>query len=88
MTIKRISGVNTTRNKSSLRRRRLLIRRVKKKMDAFVVKEMLGKNWMLFFFIRMRHIKRGEWKTTTSALIDDTHAHTLYIYIYMTSKLV
>ena len=81
MTIKRISGVNTTRNKSSLRRRRLLIRRVKKKMDAFVVKEMLGKNWMLFFFIRMRHIKRGEWKTTTSALIDDTHAHTLYIYI-------
>ena len=84
MTIKRISGVNTTRNKSSLiRRRRLLIRRVKKKMDAFVVKEMLGKNWMLFFFSRMRHIKRGEWKTTTSALIDDTHAHTLYIYIYI-----
>ena len=57
-------------------------------MDAFVVKEMMGKNWMLFFFSRMRHIKRGEWKTTTSALIDDTHAHTLYIYIYMTSKLV
>ena len=65
---------------------RRLLRRVKKKMDAFVVKEMLGKNWMLFFFIRMRHIKRGEWKTTTSALIDDTHAHTLYIY--MTSRLV
>ena len=52
-------------------------------MDAFVVKEMLGKNWMLFFFIRMRHIKRGEWKTTTSALIDDTHAHTHTIYIYI-----
>ena len=57
---------------------RRLLRRVKKKMDAFIVKEM-GKNWMLFFFIRMRHIKRGEWKTTTSALIDDAHAHTIYI---------
>ena len=58
---------------------RRLLRRVKKKMDAFIVKEM-GKNWMLFFFIRMRHIKRGEWKTTTSALIDDTRTHTIYIY--------
>ena len=59
---------------SSRRQRRVL----KKKMDAFVVKEMMGKNWMLFFFSRMRHIKRGEWKTTTSALIDDTHAHYIY----------
>ena len=61
---------------SSRRQRRVL----KKKMDAFVVKEMMGKNWMLFFFSRMRHIKRGEWKTTTSALIDDTRTHTIYIY--------
>ncbi len=55
---------------------RRLLRRVKKKMDAFVVKEM-GKNWMLFFF-RMRHIKRGKKWKTTSALIDDTHAHYIY----------
>ena len=49
-------------------------------MDAFVVKEMMGKNWMLFFFRIMRHIKRGKKWKTTRALIDDTHAHTIYIY--------
>ena len=45
MTIKRISGVNTTRNKSSLiRRRRLLLRRVKKKDGfAFCCEENDGK---------------------------------------------
>ena len=53
-------------------------------MDAFVVKEMMGKNWMLFFFRIMRHIKRGKKWKTTSALIDDTQAH----YIYTTSRLV
>ena len=59
---------------------RRLLRRVKKKMDAFVVKEMMGKNWMLFFFRIMRHIKRGKKWKTTRALIDDTHAHNIYIY--------
>ena len=50
-------------------------------MDAFVVKEMMGKNWMLFFFSRMRHKKRG--MEDDDERFDRRHTRTLYIYIYI-----
>ena len=53
---------------------------------AFVVKEMMGKNWMLFFFSRMRHKKRG--MEDDDERFDRRHTRTHYIYIYMTSRLV
>ncbi len=57
---------------------RRLLRRVKKKMDAFVVKEMMGKNWMLFFFTKNEtHKKRG--KMEDDERFDRRHTRTLYI---------